>query len=206
MLRSAPKRPRHSVEVLKEMISDLETQRSTTSMSLSKEKDLIRDIRELKGKIRVHGEQDNLRLQIQQMKTTKQRAQDQVVEIGKQIVELEGALGRLEIRGKLFMMGVDIPIQLIMERDLNIRKEDVVFVSNVLEEMEKRHSVSLELDREKACVHVAGTCAFLLFSYLPLSNVTIAHLKHTQVRMRLWVLHVRRLRKSHLRRFERNHF
>ena len=72
MLRSAPKRPRHSVEVLKEMISDLETQRSTTSMSLSKEKDLIRDIRELKGKIRVHGEQDNLRLQIQQMKKTKQ--------------------------------------------------------------------------------------------------------------------------------------
>ena len=148
------------------MISDLETKRSTTSMSLSKEKDLIRDIRELKGKIRVHGEQDNLRLQIQQMKTTKQRAQDQVVEIGKQIVELEGALGRLEIRGKLFMMGVDIPIQLIMERDLNIRKEDVVFVSNVLEEMEKRHSVSLELNRENARVHVAGTwSSFSFFSY-----------------------------------------
>ena len=154
------------------MISDLETKRSTTSMSLSKEKDLIRDIRELKGKIRVHGEQDNLRLQIQQMKTTKQRAQDQVVEIGKQIVELEGALGRLEIRGKLFMMGVDIPIQLIMERDLNIRKEDVVFVSNVLEEMEKRHSVSLELNRENARVHVAGTwCSIPRFLFTSLTNI-----------------------------------
>ena len=49
MLRSAPKRTRHSGDVLKQMISDLETKRSTTSMSLSKEKDLIRDIRELKG-------------------------------------------------------------------------------------------------------------------------------------------------------------
>ena len=144
------------------MISDLETKRSTTSMSLSKEKDLIRDIRELKGKIRVHGEQDNLRLQIQQMKTTKQRAQDQVVEIGKQIVELEGALGRLEIRGKLFMMGVDIPIQLIMERTLGIRREDVSFVANLLEEMEKRHSVSLELDRDNNRVHVAGTLNIII--------------------------------------------
>ena len=181
MLRSAPKRPSHSVEVLNEMISDLETKRSTTSMSLSKEKDLIRDIRELKGKIRVHGEQDNTSSDSAD-EDNETEAQDQVVEIGKQIVELEGALGRLEIRGKLFMMGVDIPIQLIMERDLNICKEDVVFVSNVLEEMEKRHSVSLELNRENSC----SRCGYVEFvsSFLIHSNSLILL---RQVRKRPWV-------------------
>jgi len=157
MLRSAPKRPQHSVDVLKQMISELETIRSTTSMTLSSEKNVIREIRELKGQIRRHKEQDSFQDQISDMKKMKQKTLEYIVEIGKQISELEGALGRLEIRGKLFMMGVDVPIQFIVERDVTIRKEDVAFVVNALEDMEKRYSASIELDRQACRVRVAGT-------------------------------------------------
>eukprot|EP00939_MAST-03C_sp_MAST-3C-sp1_P003864 g3864.t1 len=155
LLRSAPSRPSPSFRVVKEKMDSLERERTTVSMSLTREKNILKEIKRLSVTLRLHQQFEHAQEKANRIRSIQDDTNLAVRTIDKQIEELNKGLRKVLVRSELYARGIDVRVADIVERETRVRIEDLPYLAN-MESMESKFAVVMKLDKIRLHVRISG--------------------------------------------------
>lgn len=173
LLAKGQKKPRDSLSQLDNRINELETRRTTSSLSLSEEKDILRQIASIK----------RAKIQLEEFKGHEKNIQDKKNELNElrnvlrgsiaQIAELDGALSKVELAKRLGCSTGELKTHIV---DCPGGKLGHVIGKNGanIKQMEKKTGCMVDVDKVKSQVHLHGSEIAIQKAVEHLENITLS--------------------------------
>lgn len=173
MFNRAPKKPRETLEQMNSKIEKLEYQRTTSSLSLSAEKQLLRQIDVIKKSKKVLEEYHVHEQSIQEKKNEISALRDSQRTISAAIAELESALSKVELAKRLGCTTAELQTRVV---DCPGDKIGHVIGKNgsSLKQLEQRTGVQIDVDKVGSKVHLQGSASALDAAVREVEQITLA--------------------------------
>lgn len=108
ILRRMPRRPDASIERYEEWLEDMEEQRTTTTMSLNAEKQLIREMDQIRVRMRTVGDYNDLEAQVQALKEERDGISKELDALSAELDDCSAGLGNALLLDRLMEARGDI--------------------------------------------------------------------------------------------------
>mmetsp|Transcript_37996 Transcript_37996/g.55519 ORF Transcript_37996/g.55519 Transcript_37996/m.55519 type:complete len:1279 (-) Transcript_37996:332-4168(-) len=203
MYKHVPKRPRETIQQLDARISKLEHERTTTSISLSSEKKILREmdqIKKIKKEVGAHKEHESA---IQGKKSEIAALKDNLRTVTAAVAELEAALSKVELAKKLGCTTADLKIRVV---DCPEGKIGHVIGRNgaALKQLEERCVVHVDIDKVGSKIHLHGSDEALDLAVVEVENITLAIEEDVELPS-LLVTHLMAKRSAKLNKVQEDH-
>jgi len=173
MFSRAPKKPRETQEQMDSKIEKLEYQRTTSSLSLSAEKQLLRQIDGIKKSKKVLEEYHIHEHAIQEKKNEISLLRDSQRTISAAIAELESALSKVELAKRLGCTTAELQTRVV---DCPGDKIGHIIGKNgsSLKQLEQRTGVQIDVDKVGSKIHLQGSVSALEAAVREVEQITLA--------------------------------
>lgn len=173
MFSRAPKKPRETQEQMDSKIEKLEYQRTTSSLSLSAEKQLLRQIDQIKKSKKVLEEYHIHEHAIQEKKNEISLLRDSQRTISAAVAELDSALSKVELAKRLGCTTADLQTRVV---DCPGDKIGHIIGKNgsSLKQLERRTGVQIDVDKVGSKVHLQGSVSALEAAVREVEMITLA--------------------------------
>jgi len=148
LVKSSPKKPRDTKSTLSSRVSTLEKQRSLSSVSLSKEKQIVRDIQNAQRQLRLHEEYEQHQLTIYNKRQEIEVTKKLMGGLNENIIEITKVLETVELASRLNCTPKDIITKEVIcsVQKLNGVLDDLHSFTNVLSNQTER-GIQITIDK-----------------------------------------------------------
>eukprot|EP00956_Cyclotella_meneghiniana_P002836 scaffold3355_cov27-Cyclotella_meneghiniana.AAC.1 len=148
LVKSSPKKPRDTKSTLSSRVSALEKQRSLSSVSLSKEKQIVRDIQNAQRQLRLHDEYEQHQLTIYNKRQEIEVTKKLMGGLNENIIEITKVLETVELAAALKCTPKDIVTKEVTcsVQKLNGVLDDLHSFTNVLSNQTER-GIQITIDK-----------------------------------------------------------
>jgi len=173
MFSRAPKKPRDTQEQMDNKIQKLEYRRTTSSLSLSEEKKLLRQIDIIRKEKKVLEEYHVHEQAIQEKKNEISLLRDSLRTISAAIAELESALSKVELAKRLGCTTAELETRVV---DCPSDKIGHIIGKNgsALKQLENRTGVQIDVDKVGSKIHLQGSASALKAAVKEVEQITLA--------------------------------
>ena len=173
MIRTVPKKPRDSLEILDAKKLDLETKRTQTSLPLSEEKVILRQIDTVNRVKRQLCEYNKHQAEIKEKKSELDDLRASLQSASAAISELDAALSKVELAKRLSCAPSDLKSLVI---DCPRDKLGRLIGKNgaTMRQIEERTGVQLDLDKQGCKIHLCGSDEALRKATREVESITLA--------------------------------
>jgi len=173
MFAKTPKKPRETREQMDNKIAKLEYDRTTTSLTLSEEKYVLRQMDMIKKQKKLLEENNIHERAIQEKKNAISESRDFLRTVTAQIAELELALSKVELAKRLGCTTSELRTMVV---DCPSDKIGHIIGKNgaSLRQLEVRTGVQVDIDKVGSKIHLQGSASALEAAVELVENVTLA--------------------------------
>jgi len=173
LLEKGKKKSRETPAQLKAKINDLERRRTTTSLPLAEEKDILRQISMIERTlVQIEENQDHECL-IQQKKAEVSTLRTSFRSIQAQIAELESALSKVELAKRLGCSTTDLA-EHVLDCPANKLGQVIGKNGSNLKQLEKETGCQIDVDKKGSQVHLHGSVVAIQAAVEELENITLS--------------------------------
>jgi len=173
LLDKGKKKSRETPAQLETKIHDLERRRTTTSLPLAEEKDILRQISMIeKTLVQIEENQDHECL-IQQKKAEVSTLRTSFRSIQAQIAELESALSKVELAKRLGCSTTDLA-EHVLDCPANKLGQVIGKNGSNLKQLEKATGCQIDVDKKGSQVHLHGSVVAIQAAVEELENITLS--------------------------------
>jgi len=173
LLEKGKKKSRETPAQLESKINDLERRRTTTSLPLAEEKDILRQIGMIeKTLVQIEENKDHECL-IQQKKAEVTTLRDSFRSIQAQIAELEAALSKVELAKRLGCATTDLA-EHVLDCPENKLGQVIGKNGHNLKQLEKKTGCQIDVDKKGSQVHLHGSVVAIQAAVEELENITLS--------------------------------
>jgi len=173
MFARAPKKPKDSATQMDEKITKLEYTRTSVSLCLSDEKQLLRQIDAIKRAKSTLLDYRQHEVAIQEKKSEISSLRDHLRTVDASIFELESALAKVELARRL---GCDTAE--LQTRIVNCPSDKIGHIigknGSALKQLESRTGVRIDVDKVGSEIHLQGSASALDAAVREVENITLA--------------------------------